>query len=186
MPGSMEQPVYSPVARFLHWLSVALILGLVPVGLYMSYRGGTLNIWDGVTNGLYSAHKLAGFTLLWVVVIRLVYRLAKGAPPDEPTIEPWQAKTAHLTHLALYVLLIAAPLAGWLGVSLYPALDVFGLFNLPGLVAPSEPQAATAFAVHKLLVFGLCGLIALHIGGALFHRLIRKDGVMRRMWPSRG
>lgn len=181
-----RQPTYSAAARGLHWITVGFVTLLIPVGVYMAYRGGTLDIWDGVTNNLYSAHKLAGFTLLWIIVARLVYRLVKGAPADEPTLEPWQKGIAHATHWGLYALLLAVPLAGWVGVSLYPSLGIFDLFSLPGIVSPNQPSAGTALMVHKLLGWGLGFLIVAHLLGVLYHAVIRKDGVLRRMMPKRG
>lgn len=87
MQGDMPATrVYSPVARALHWITVVAVFAMIPVGLAMSYRGNVLNIWDGLTNGLYSAHKLVGFLLLWLMVGRLAYRLLHGAPLDEPTL----------------------------------------------------------------------------------------------------
>ena len=179
------QDVYRSAARHMHWLTAALIAGLVPVGLYMTYRGNTLDIWDGLTNGLYSGHKLTGFILLWIVLARLLYRLTQGAPPDEPTLTPLQKRVSHLVHWAMYGLLVAVPLAGWIGVSLYPSLGIFGLFNLPGLVSPNQDMAGTALLAHKFMVYALVGLICAHIGAALFHHFIRKDGVLRRMLPKR-
>ena len=65
MQGEMPATrVYSPVARTLHWITVAAVLLMIPVGLTMSYRGNVLNIWDGLTNGLYSAHKPVSYTHL--------------------------------------------------------------------------------------------------------------------------
>ena len=175
-------PVYSPVARVLHWLTVLFVAGMVPVGLLMTSRAER-NVWDGLTNALYSSHKLAGVLLLCVVVVRLLYRLVHGAPPDEPTIEPWQKIVSHLTHWTIYLLLLAVPVLGWIGISLYPALDIFGLFKLPGLVAPNQPVSSTDFMFHKLGAFALVALVALHAGAALFHHVVRNDGVLRRMLP---
>jgi cytochrome b561 len=179
------QDVYHPAARHMHWLTVILIAGLVPVGLYMTYRGKTLNIWDGLTNSLYSGHKLTGFLLLWLIVARLLFRLTRGAPPDEPTLEPLQKIVSHIVHWALYGLLVAVPMAGWIGISLFPALGIFGLFDLPGLVAPNEDMAKRALLAHKFMAYALVGLIFAHTGAALFHHFIRKDGVLRRMLPKR-
>ena len=174
---------YSPMARLLHWLTVAFVAVMVPVGLIMTSRAEH-NIWDGLTNALYSSHKLAGVLLLVLVAVRLGYRLLRGAPADEPGIEAWQRLASHLTHWLIYVLLVAVPVLGWIGISLYPALDIFGVFKLPGLVAPNQPQSGTVFMLHKLGAFALLGLVAMHVAAALYHHLVRKDGVLRRMLPG--
>lgn len=177
--------VYQPAARHMHWLTALLVAGQVPVGFYMTHRGKELDIWDGLTDNLYSGHKLVGFLLLWLILARLLYRFVNGAPQDEPTLTPVQKRLSHLVHWAIYGLLVAAPLAGWIAVSLYPALGIFGIFNLPALVSPNEALAERAFLAHKLLALGLCGLILAHIGAALMHHFILKDGVLRRMLPKR-
>jgi len=184
-PTSARIPVelYSRMARVLHWTTVALLVVQFPVGLYMVYRGNTLNLWDNLTNVLYSAHKLSGVTILVIVLWRITYRLSRGAPADEPTIEPWQRIVSRLNHWGLYVLLIAAPIAGYIGISLFPALNIVGPISLPAVVAPDKEAAKTAFDVHRVLVMLLALLIAMHVGAALYHYLIRKDNVLGRMIP---
>jgi cytochrome b561 len=122
-------------------------------------------------------------TILLIVIWRLAYRATRGSPPDEPTIEPWQRLVSRLNHWGLYALLVATPIAGYIGVSLFPALDIFGLFSLPALAAPDKEAAKTAFGVHGLLVTLLALLIAMHVAAALYHYLIRKDNVLGRMIP---
>ena len=111
-PGAGHGAVYSPTARMLHWITVAAVFVMIPLGFAMSYRGNTLDIWDGVTDALYSTHKLTGFLVLWLSAGRLIYRLVHGAPPDEPTLEWWQKAASHLVHWALYGLLLIVPLLG--------------------------------------------------------------------------
>ena len=176
--------VYSTTARRFHWLTVAAVFVMIPLGLGMTYRGNTLDIWDGLTNGLYSAHKLLGFLVLWLTAGRLAYRLLHGAPPDEPTLEWWQKAGSHLVHWALYGLLLVVPLLGWIGVSLFPALTIFDLFNLPALAGPDEAAAKRVLALHGWLAILLALTIAGHIGAALYHYFIRRDGVLRRMLPG--
>ena len=177
---------YGRGARFLHWLTVALIVVQIPLGGYMSYRGNELELWDAVTGALYSTHKLLGITILALVIARIAWRLIHGAPDHEPTIERWQAIASRLNHWGLYLLLIAVPVAGYVGISLFPALEVFGLFSLPGVVAPDRDAAATAFEVHSTLVIALAALAALHVAAALYHHLVRRDRVLARMLPSLG
>jgi cytochrome b561 len=175
---------YGPVARTLHWVTVVAVFVMIPVGLVMSYRGNVLNLWDGLTNGLYSAHKLTGFLLLWLTAGRLIYRLLHGAPPDEPTLAWWEKAISHLVHWLLYGLLLVVPLLGWIGVSLFPALTVFDLFDLPALAKPDEEAAKRVLGLHGKLALTFGALVAVHVAAALYHRFIRKDGVLRRMWPG--
>jgi cytochrome b561 len=176
-------PIYTRTARLFHWLTVALVVVQVPVGVYMSYRGNVLNVWDRLTGALYNSHKLIGVVILLVVVCRLGYRFAHGAPADEPTLEPWQKIASGLNHWGMYVLLICVPIAGYIGVSLFPALDIFGLFSLPAVVAPDQDASARVLSIHKLLAGILVLLIAVHVAAALFHYFIRRDNVLGRMLP---
>lgn len=176
--------VYTPTARAFHWIVVALVAVQVPIGLYMVYRGGTLNIWDSVTNNLYSSHKLIGVIILAVVILRLGYRLSAGAPHPEPTLEPWQRIVSEITHWAIYLLLLVVPVLGYLGVSMYPALNLFGVFSLPALTVPDKQTSEALFEIHALAAFTLLTLVAMHIGAATFHYVIRKDNVLGRMLPG--
>ncbi|MFA6968316.1 cytochrome b [Bosea sp. (in: a-proteobacteria)] len=185
--GTGPQPAssaYSAAARHMHWVTAGAILIMVPLGLAMTYRGGTLNIWDGLTDALYSSHKLLGFLVLWLVAGRLTYRLLRGAPPDEPTLLWWHKAGSHLLHWLLYGLLLVVPLLGWVGVSLYPSLTVFGLFDLPALAKPNQDLATSVLTVHGKLAIVMALLACAHAGAALYHHLIRRDGVLRRMLPG--
>ncbi|RXT26116.1 MULTISPECIES: cytochrome b [unclassified Bosea (in: a-proteobacteria)] len=182
--GAGRAAIYSPVARSLHWITAAAALVMVPLGLAMTYRGNTLDIWDGVTDALYSSHKLLGFLVLWLSAGRLIYRLMHGAPPDEPTLEWWQKAASHLVHWVLYGLLLIVPLLGWIGISLFPSLTVFNLFDLPALAVPNEEVAKRVLSIHGWLAILLALLVCGHIAAALFHYFIRKDGVLRRMLPG--
>ena len=183
----VREASYSTAARHFHWWTVALLAIQVPLGLYMTYRGNALNIWDELTNALYSSHKTLGLVILVLVVARLVYRLVHGAPADEPTITWWQKAASHATHWSLYLLLILVPLVGWLGISFYGARQVFGLATIPAL-AGEDPQAwEVARLVHRYLAYLTVALAAMHVGAAVvLHYLIRGDGVLARMLPWAG
>ena len=183
---SGREATYSSGARRFHWWTVALLAIQVPVGLFMVYRGTTLNIWDGLTDALYSSHKAMGLVILVLVIARLVYRFRRGAPADEPTIEWWQKAAAHATHWSLYLLLILVPVVGWLGISLYGARGVFGVVTIPAIAAQNQDAAAQVFMLHKYLAYLTIAAVGAHVGGALFHYFIRKDGVLMRMLPQAG
>jgi cytochrome b561 len=176
--------VYSSTARTFHWLIVVLLAVQIPIGVYMAYRGNDLNIWDALTNQLYSSHKLIGVIIFAVVVLRLAYRLIAGPPPPEPTIEPWHRTCSTLNHLALYALLLIVPVLGYVSVAMYPALRIFDSFNLPALVAPDRDMYNVVIKWHVYGVIALGALIALHVAAALYHYVVRQDNVMGRMLPG--
>ena len=181
---SRSEPVYSATARFFHWLIALLIAVMAVTGFAMVYRGKDLNIWDSLTNNLYSTHKALGLVILALVILRLFYRLVVGRPADEATITPFQRMASHTVHWSLYVLLIAIPIGGWLGVSLFPALDVFGLFQIPALTSPNKALSEQVLWLHGLAAYILLSLVAIHVAAALYHHIIRGDGVLTRMLPS--
>lgn len=186
VPAPPPTPCYGAAARWLHWVTAGAVFVMVPLGLTMTYRGSTMEVWDGLTNALYSSHKLLGFLLLWLMAGRLAWRLLHGAPTDEPTLLWWHKAASHLVHWLLYGLLLVVPLLGWIGVSLYPSLTIFGLFDLPALAAPDEEAAKRVLWLHGTLALATAVLIAGHTAAALYHHLVRKDGVLRRMLPGLG
>jgi cytochrome b561 len=180
------EATYSLAARRFHWWTVAALAVQIPLGLYMAYRMHAAQLFGALTDSLYSTHKLLGICILLLVLARLGYRLANGAPPDEPTITWWQKGAAHATHWALYLMLLVTPVLGYIGISLFDARDVFGLFSLPPLTAPNQALASQVFFYHLLAAIIIVLLAGAHIGGALFHYFIRRDGVLRRMFVRAG
>jgi cytochrome b561 len=178
-----RQTTYSTAARHFHWWTVALLAIQVPLGIYMVYRGAVTN-FDALTGTFYDLHKTLGLLVLVLVVARLAYRLVRGAPADEPTLEWWQKAASHVTHWSLYGLLILVPLVGWIGISLYGAREVFGVATIPPLATPNSEAADTALMVHKALALLTVALVAMHVGAAVaLHYFIRGDGVLARMLP---
>jgi cytochrome b561 len=86
----------------------------------------------------------------------------------------------------LYVLLFLVPVLGWTGVSAYGARGTPFGFQLPEIIAQNQGLGETILRYHGWAAI-LLGLIALtHVGAALMHRFIIKDGVFARMWPGAG
>ena len=153
---------YPSTSKLLHWLVAACVLATLPVALLM------VRVGEGPTqNALYNFHKSLGVLILVLMVLRLINRLAVGAPVPDPTLEPWQRKLSSAVHGLLYVLLLAMPVVGYVANSAYGApTPFFGLFTL-----------------HRWTGFLVILLVAMHIGGALFHFVIRRDTVLQRMLP---
>ena len=171
---------YGAVAIAFHWLLALAIIMAFSVGFYMAdlpFSPSRLK--------LYNYHKWAGVTILALSALRLLWRLSHRPPADLP-MPVWQAKAAHLTHLLLYVLFFAVPLAGWAYSSAagFPIVW-FGVLPLPDFVPKDKALADTLKELHGLLAYGLSALVLAHIAGALKHHLIDKDGLLLRMLPAR-
>lgn len=184
-PGSGTPRPYGRTARVLHWTMAVLILIQATLGILMTRDApeGSLLATVTTTLAFYDVHKLLGVALLALVLLRLANRVGRGVPPEDPSVATWQAESANLVHAWMYLLLIVVPLLGWIGVSLYPALTAFGI-TLPALTGPDQAASAPVFVAHAVAAFVLIGLVLLHVGAALFHALVRRDGVFRRMWPG--
>jgi cytochrome b561 len=118
------------------------------------------------------------------MILRLINRLAVGAPRADPGIEPWQKTVSSVVHTSLYVLLLAMPVVGYIANSAYGATTpFFGLFELPMIVDKNEMLATQLFAIHRWVGYLVIILILTHVSAALYHYLIRRDTVLQRMLP---
>jgi cytochrome b561 len=131
---------------------------------------------------LYDIHRTFGAVLIPLVLVRLAYRLTNPPPPLPDDIPAIQQLAAHLTHWALYILLIVQGFIGWIATSAYRApIKVFWLFELPPIWPVDQPYSEKMFVVHRWLGIALALLVCMHIGAALFHHFVRKDDVLMRM-----
>ena len=180
--SAVAHETYSAGARHFHWWTVALIAIQIPLGVIMTWYGEKYN-FASPTAQMYDSHKLLGITILIIVIARFAYRILHGAPGDEPTLEPWQRMISHITHWSIYALLFLVPILGWLAVSAYGPFKPFGI-PLPALLAETGDRATFFFTLHKGAAILLALLLCMHVGAAIFHYVIRKDGVLNRMWPG--
>jgi cytochrome b561 len=171
---------YRTPARLLHWLTAILILLLIPVGALMVQDG----LPRAFQNTLFIMHKNVGSLVLILVAVRLFYRWRNPPVLAKVELPRIQELAAHLTHLGLYAMLLIMPIAGYVRVRAggFP-IEVLDALGVPALVPKSEALAEFAKMVHYYGSYAIAGLAAAHIGAALFHGLIRKDGIFARMWP---
>jgi cytochrome b561 len=170
---------YPASSKLLHWLVAACVLMTAPVAIAMT-RVGTGPTQDA----LYNLHKSLGVLILALMVLRLINRLAAGAPTAEPEIEPWQKTVSSIVHTSLYVLLLAMPVVGYIANSAYGAsTPFFGLFELPAIVGKNEALATQLFTLHRWVGWLVILLVLMHVSAALYHHFIRRDGVLKRMLP---
>lgn len=171
---------WGAVSQLFHWVSVALLIAIAAIGLTMESGPNTP---DKIR--LYALHKSLGLTLLALVMLRLAWRLSHPVPAEVPGISPWMRRTASGVHWALYALMLAMPLSGWVMNSAegYP-LQWFRLFNLPALAPQSEDLADIAEALHENGFWVLVALAAGHMFAALYHHVFLRDATLSRMLPA--
>ncbi len=145
---------FTPLQRLLHWLMAACILAMLFIGV------GMVSTVMPKYLTLVSIHKPLGIAILALALIRLALRLRYGAPPLPADLPGPMKFAAQASHYAFYVLMIGMPLLGWgmLSAAAYPVV-LFGGWHLPAIL----PQ------------------ILLHVAAALFHALVRRDGVFETM-----
>ena len=171
---------YTPVAVVLHWLLALAIIGTFGVGFYMADLPFSLTRLK-----LYNWHKWAGVTILTLSALRLLWRLTHRPPADAP-MPAWQARLAHGVHLLLYIAFFAVPLTGWAMSSAkgFPIVW-FGVLPLPDFVPKDKALADTFKELHEFAAYGMAALVLAHVGGALKHHFVDRDGLLARMWPGR-
>lgn len=175
---------YALIQRLLHWLIAFLVLLALGVGMllgFLGFEGTQATFGKTVTNALYTGHKTFGVMILALMLLRLGFRLALGAPPYRSPLTGFERVASRTVHALLYVVLLAQPILGWLATAAggYPVQ--FFAWNLPGLIDKNQAFSEILFSLHELVGWVIVGLLVLHIGGAMQHWLIKRDGVMQRM-----
>jgi cytochrome b561 len=169
---------YGAVSRAFHWAMAILILWqtLVAIG----FRLLSEDTMRGVT-AIGPSHGGKGVLILLLILPRAVWALANRhrRPPAE---RGWSGTAASAVHLLLYVAMLAIPLLALLGAwGSGKGLTVFGLTLLPATGHENATLVMLAQRLHGPLGWALAALVAVHIGAALLHALVWRDGVLRRM-----
>jgi len=182
MPIRNDADRWGWVSLGLHWLTALMVLGLVVVGLLMQELPNSLTKFQ-----IYALHKSFGITVLALTVMRLLWRLFAGTPPPVPGMPRWQRFAANLSHGALYLILLAMPLSGWLYHSASGAvprqLEWFKLVPLPSLSERDKAVADFALAMHQWLFLALAVIVTVHALAALKHHYVDRDRTLVRMLP---
>jgi cytochrome b561 len=179
---------YGRAAQAFHWISVALIAVLVPIGLYSSWIGdGPVRSWL-----LDSWHKPLGLLVIVLTVLRLGWKATQPKVAEAEGLARWESILSRITHWALYAVLLAMPLTGLLmSQGAGRPTSFFHLFDLPQMlwVDPAlKPREQANYLLGKWLhedvvQWALYLIVALHLAGSIKHRYIDGDrAFLRRMW----
>ncbi|HXP04630.1 MAG TPA: cytochrome b [Stellaceae bacterium] len=177
------ETAYDPITRALHWLNAMLAAMAIALayGISGTPRHSDARAW------LLMLHGSVGIAILATMLAWAGWRLRHRAPPQLPVLTRFEIVLAHATQAALFLLFVAMPISGYTILAASGrSVSFFGVVAIPPLVPQSGLLAQAAVALHLTGEFLIYGLLALHIGAALMHGFIRRDGVFERMLPRRG
>ena len=168
---------YGRLSIIIHWATLAILVAVYAcIELRELYPRGS-----GIREALKTWHYMLGLTVFFLVWARIVARLIGKTPPIVPAAQKWQLMIANTVELALYALMIALPLLGWVMLSAEgKAIPFFGL-QLPALVGANEALAGRTKEVHETVATVGYFLIGIHAIAALFHHYVQRDNTLRRM-----
>jgi cytochrome b561 len=169
---------FTPLQRALHWLMALCILAMFFIGV------GMVSTIAPKYLPLIATHKSLGAIIFILALIRLAVRWRYGAPPLPADLPAPMKLAAELSHYILYTLMIAMPLLGWgmLSAANYPVV-LFGGWHLPMILPQSDSLHTELWNAHHYLAFVFFAIVLMHLAAALFHALVRHDGVFEAMAP---
>lgn len=166
---------YHPALVTLHWLVALLLLFVLPLGFLQKL------VKEDVYDVVNFWHVNLGFTVFLLMWLRLGVRRRTRVPASAAGTPAWAARLGVLNHRLFYALLLIEPILGYLTTNAqgYPLV----WFNLVPIWSPfGKSDAADAIlAIHFYVAWVILALIVLHVCGALYHRIVRRDDTLSRM-----
>lgn len=171
---------YSPGQQVLHWLTVCLMLAILPVAWVV----GSLKEDTPRFDIYLDIHKALGLSILALTLVRVLWRLAEPPPAHPSSMARWSRTLAHAVAVGLLVMMILMPVTGYLWTNGH-GHDVapFG-FRFPRFGWNNRGLGDVAKSLHVYGQWVIYGLIALHLAGVSFHLIVRRDGLIARMLPQ--
>ena len=171
---------YDPIARFFHWIVLALLVVEFSIAWTMPEVHK-----DTRPDGLISWHLFFGTLILVTMVLRVLWRLFHQPPPDVP-MPRWQSLAAGATHQLLYVVLLILPLMGWANASSRGwDVKLLGYLPLPALSPRGSDWGHDMGDIHQAVAIGLLVIVGLHVVAALYHQWVMRDSLLQRMLPPK-
>ncbi len=173
--------------RLLHWVRAVIILGLIWSGWYMTSLPETTPV--ETFDLFYPNHKQFGVLVWLLALVHMTIRWRNRAtlPQTPDALKGWEKTLSHVVHRLIMALVLLVPLLGYSMSSSFTQSDGVPFFfgELPELLPKNDDAFEVFDALHKYSAYVLLALIALHVAGAIKHRLQDKGGetdVLPRMF----
>lgn len=165
---------YPGAMRTMHWLVAVLVLATWPLGMIIKF------VRDDVKLDFYLVHESIGFIVLWLMLVRIGIRLTSRIPKS--TAPGPLTMVAHSVHAGLYLMLVVMPVSGFLATNAHGfPLVWFGVVPVWSPVGKAPDIAPLLSTVHEWSAWILLILFAFHLGGVLFHHVLRRDETLYKI-----
>ena len=167
---------YSKRTAILHWLIFLLVIA----GFFLGHE------LDESKNAaqklmMFPVHFLIGDLVLLLVLLRIYFRKKDGEPAPA-NANPLLNKLAAVTHVLMNLTLIGVAVTGVITAATSGVIDALRNGD-PKLIPDFEHVGAKEY--HELFIGMLLVLVAFHVAAALYHQLIVRDGLLRRIMIKR-
>jgi cytochrome b561 len=173
-----EQPTYDPVMKFMHWLTLGLIVTVFVLAHAIDMVPRTEK--ELVTQ----LHQSVGATIWVTTIARLAWRQFARLPDWPTSMSRFERIVTKASEYALYALLLVQPMLGLIHANAHgDALNLYLLGNIPPVTGTNRPFAHAILEVHETVGNALLVLIGLHAAAGLLRHFRRHDNALRAMLP---
>ncbi len=164
---------YGSIAKLLHWLIAVLIIVNIIIGITLSM------------NHLKYLHVQIGLSILFLSVLRLLWRLTMIYPDKIDTGKKYEMLLADFVKYSMYILMFAVPISGILMAQAKGHnIIFFNILDIPQFISLKEKSVSHQYKlVHEYLSYMFIALIFLHIVGAFKAHFLDKNSILTRMLP---
>jgi cytochrome b561 len=170
----MKSNRHHPVIRVLHWAVALMVIAALAMSTFVMAK-----IPDQDPEKLAASlrHMSVGLLICLGTLARLFWRRRTRRLSALSSGMVWADRLAAVVHRSLDVLVLSMVVSG----GLMAALSGLPRIALEGGAFPAALGSMTAHTVHVVVAAVLAAVLMLHIGGALFHQFILRDGLLSRM-----
>jgi cytochrome b561 len=172
LPGKNEPARYGRVSRIMHWTTAILIIALIPMGIF----GSMIPTDAWFIRSYFVVHKTIGVLVFALLLFRLLWNMYSKRPKLDGSLKPMERKLAHGAHVALYVMMFAMPVTGYVMTSLHGFGTYFFAWEMPPFLAESQAYVIWGGFHKYLLPYLLYMVLGAHVLGALKHQFVDKHG----------
>jgi cytochrome b561 len=166
---------YHPALVGLHWFLALLIIAALALGALVM---APMPNGDPMKIEALRSHMLGGCLIVTLMLVRLLLRARTAHPAPAPTGDPLLDRLAWGSHRLFYLLVLGM---GGSGIAMAVEADLPAIVFAGHGALPADFWIFAPRAFHYAFSRALMLLIALHVAGALYHAVIRRDGLLRRM-----